>query len=143
MKVELTKSGKDYSTTMDILEKTMINASKKAVEKMGVKLLEKSMPLAPLDTGELRESGYVKSNGQTIAKGTKSGSVNVLGSTKDTGNNVEVEVGYNTPYALRQHEEFPNKRTAGTTWKYLENPLKENLNGLITDLENDIKKVIK
>ena len=143
MKITMTKIGKDFSKSMDMLEKQLTNASKQSIEKMGIKLLEKSTPLAPVDTGELRESGYVKSNGKIIAKGSKTGSIESMGSSSDNNDNLVVDVGYNTPYALRQHEEFPVKRTPGTTWKYLENPLKENLGEFMTDLENDVKKVIK
>lgn len=143
MKITIEKLGKDWLSSMDVLEKKLINTSKQSIEKMGVKLLEKSMNVAPVDTGDLRESGYVKSNGKTIAKGSKKGSVESMGSSSDNNDNIVVDVGYNTPYALRQHEEFPVKRTEGTTWKYLENPFKENLGEFISDLENDVKKVIK
>lgn len=123
------------------LEKKIHNASHKAVQKAGIKLLELSIPIAPIDTGDLRNSGYVKYNGKQIAKGNVSGviaSANVV----DT-RGLEVEVGYQTPYALRQHEEFPSKRTEGTEWKYLENPFKANVSKLIDEIENETKGAIK
>jgi hypothetical protein len=46
---------------------------------------------------------------------------------------VTAAVSYDTPYAIRQHEEMGYRHDAGRTAKYLERPLHEE-NGTITEI---------
>jgi hypothetical protein len=141
MKMTINKTGVNFKAQMLQLEKKIHNASHKAVQKVGIKLLELSIPIAPIDTGDLRESAYVKYNGKQIAKGNVAGviaSVNIVDSK-----GLEVEVGYQTPYALRQHEDFMIKRTEGTEWKYLQKPFQENIDIFIDEIETETKQVIR
>lgn len=64
-------------------------------------LLAHSNRLVPLDEGPLMNSG-----------------------TAEVNNGV-ARVGYNTPYAYRQHEDLTYTHTDGRTAKYLERPLNE------------------
>lgn len=63
-----------------------------------------SVPLAPIDRGDLRGSAQV-----TLA----------------TDGNLTAYVSYDTPYAARQHEELGYRHDEGQA-KYLEGPLTEN-----------------
>lgn len=63
-----------------------------------------SVPLAPLDRGDLRGSAQV---------------------TPATASNLTSHVSYDTPYAARQHEELGWRHDEGQA-KYLEGPLTEN-----------------
>ena len=63
----------------------------------GEVLLEESRQQVPLDSGELMESGTVESDGESVS------------------------VSYNTPYAIRWHEEQANFQH-GRKNKYLEDP---------------------
>lgn len=60
-----------------------------------------SQPLAPIDTGILRATGQV---------------------TQATPNHLEAHVSYDTPYAVKQHEELDYRHDEGQA-KYLEAPL--------------------
>ena len=84
----------------------IINKNEKAIKDVCLDLLGKSKDLAPLDTGELRASGYAEFE---KAKGRFVG-----------------EVGFGEIYAAVQHEELEYQHTDGEA-KYLEKPLKENI----------------
>lgn len=79
-------------------------------------LLSKSIERAPIDTGELRGSGFVEIEGSNAI------------------------VAYSTQYALKQHEELNYNHSNGGEAKYLENPLKENERRYIQYLINAIRR---
>lgn len=62
----------------------------------GEHILEESNRIVPLEYGDLQRSGYVDQDGNKIV------------------------VGYNTPYALIQHENLSYNHAPGRTAKYLE-----------------------
>jgi len=102
-----------------LLKKMPSEAQDAALHQFKVDLLVlqgKAQDLAPYDLGDLRGSAF--SDAVKTLKG------------------VEGEVGFNEDYALRQHE------THKTNKKYLENPLKENINKYIDNLGNAIKKAV-
>lgn len=84
-----------------------------AFEDVVLDLADKSMNLAPVDTGKLRKSvdPDVKIRGHKIT-------ASVTFSAKNP------ETGYD--YALIQHEDLTFKHPKGGQAKYLEQPLKEN-----------------
>jgi hypothetical protein len=90
-----------------------------ALMDVGNDLQGKAQQLAPVDTGDLRGSAYTK-----------------LGKNS-------VEVGFNTPYALRQHEELNYRHPRGGQAKYLEEPFKENKNKYIDHIKNSTKKAVE
>ena len=87
-----------------------------ALDEIALSIHNKSQVYAPLDTGELRESGYVESE-RTDGKYT-------------------VEVGYTDPKAPYTHEIGPykNPTTPGTGYKYLQRAA--------TEIESDIPQII-
>lgn len=88
----------------------------KALEEAGIKLLELSQPLVPVDTGLLKSTGKV--------------------TRRREGWDAVVEVSYGNDkafYATWVHEDLDAFHLAGTQAKYLEQPLRENL-----DLLGDI-----
>jgi hypothetical protein len=68
------------------------------------KVLPASKELVPVDTGRLRDSGFVE--GPEIGGGSAS-----------------AEIGYDTPYATKQHEDLSLNHPHGGTSKFLEMPL--------------------
>jgi hypothetical protein len=81
-------------------------ASTKALNDAALDLLSKSVPLAPLDEGDLRRSGNVE-----LA----------------TTNTLEARVGYATEYAVKMHEDLSyTPQEPGTGPKYLEQPARDN-----------------
>jgi hypothetical protein len=79
-----------------ILAQIETQLNKNLVE-CGQDLQQKSANQAPKDIGDLRGNCAVNAN------------------------NLEIEVGYNLPYAVKQHEELGYKHTDGKA-KYLEDP---------------------
>ena len=96
---------------MKAMTRGMARATARATYEIGHEILNKAIPLTPMDTGDLRDSGYV--------------------SWKPGGRGaIEVEVGFGgaaARYALAVHEmsESNNFQEPGTGPKYLERPFDE------------------
>ena len=103
----------DFSGLKKGIEKlTRLNRSKNAdaINAIADLLLEKSQKEVPHDTGTLQNSGHVD---------------------QASANNLEAIVGYggmSAPYASRLHEHPEYNFKGGRKGKYLEDPLKNNLN---------------
>lgn len=82
-------------------------------------LLDKSLQVVPLDESTLANSGNtsVDENSATVY--------------------------FDTPYAIKQHEDLTLQHINGRQAKYLENPLKENRKKLQDIIANKIKGAIK
>jgi hypothetical protein len=74
-------------------------------------LLQVSRARVPIEEGTLERSGVVSVDESSVT----------------------AAVSYDTPYAIRQHEEMGYRHDAGRTAKYLERPLHEE-NGTITEI---------
>ena len=83
----------------------------------------KAQRFAPVDTGDLRGSGY-----------------STVGEEEDL---IVGEVGFSEPYALEQHENVYFVHPKGGQAKYLESPLSENTKKYSQAIENAIKRGIK
>ena len=98
----------EIAANMKAMTRGIARATARATYEIGHEILNEAIPLTPMDTGDLRDSGYVS---------WKSGG----------GEAIEVEVGFGgaaTPYALAVHE-MPttnNFQEPGTGPKYLERP---------------------
>lgn len=77
-----------------------------------------SVPLAPRDTGMLRNSAQV---------------------TPATPDNLTAHVSYNTPYAVRQHEELDWRHEEGQA-KYLEEPVVRRAKNYQRAIANRIRR---
>lgn len=88
-----------------------------AMRDIGQDLLGKSVRRAPLDIGDLRGSGFSEVDGTTTT------------------------VGFTEVYALRQHEELNYRHQDGEA-KYLENPLKENIDRYVKYLADSVGKAV-
>ena len=78
----------------------------------------KAQRLAPVDSGDLRGSGFSEVDG------------------------LDATVGFTEPYALRQHEEMDYAHPRGGQAKYLETPYKENLNKYKDALGDAVKGAV-
>lgn len=79
-------------------------------------LLDESNRKAPIETGALIRSGVAKADGNKAA------------------------VGYNTPYAVRQHEELGYQHDSGREAKYLENALINNKAAIFDAVADEIRR---
>lgn len=88
----------------DDVKKKVMTANEKAIT-LGLEFIkQESVKVAPKDTGMMEKSAQV-----TIAADGKTGYVS-----------------YDTPYAIRQHEELGYRHAEGRIAKYLELPLQQN-----------------
>ena len=108
-------------------------------------LLGKSMRIAPIDEGTMIGSASARVNRVEVARGSKGGTPTTTGGRPDAkpGQVVVGEVSYNTPYALRQHEDLTFKHLPGKQAKYLEQPLKENVTKYMENLRDAMAKGMK
>jgi hypothetical protein len=93
---ELTWNGDEVLAVLD-------EALMRGLQVGGEHILTESRKVAPLDEGTLERSGTV---------------------TPDP-DKLQVIISYDTPYAVRQHEELDWRHAPGRTAKYLERPLTE------------------
>lgn len=116
-----------------------------AVAECALDCLDRSVQRAPVESGDLRSSGYATINGNMYAKGSGDNSgaagVSVVG-TAPVGPRIDAEVGYTEKHALKQHDDVslrhdrtdgyvrPDGSTvnmiAGGEAKYLESVVVEN-----------------
>lgn len=111
---------------LDALLKTMPDrakaATRKALQDSAADLKQKAIDLAPKKTGDLRGSAFYQ--------------------TEISATGLEAIVGFDEPYATRQHEELDWKHTDGQA-KYLETPYKENLPTYVDNIGAAIKGVLE
>jgi len=96
--------------------KKISGATMKSLMDVGFDLKKEAVQLAPIDTGELRRSGYVDPTG-----------------------NLKVEVGFNQEYAEIQHESLEFNHPQGGQAKYLEQPFKQNFNKYIESIKKGVE----
>jgi len=85
-----------------------------------------AMRLAPVEFAVLRASAYTAP--PTLMGGTKS---------------IEVETGFGTEYAVKQHENLGYRHPRGGQAKYLETALKQRLAGMLPRLRSAIEAMAK
>lgn len=106
------KGFKEIYKNLNITEEQIIKGAVRGMRTTAQNILGESQKLVPVDTGTLQESGNVKVN------------QNALTAT----------ISYNTPYALKQHEDATLKHPKGGEAKYLERPFNEKKG----ELENNV-----
>lgn len=97
-----------YTWRGDEVEAKILEAAARQIYRCALDLAGESARRAPIDTGDLRSNVSLSSplEGNTPTRRT-------------------VRVGYDLPYARRQHEELTYRHPKGGGPKYLENPAKE------------------
>ena len=104
----------DKELAKEVVEK----AALKGLRKLGEEILSEAQTLCPVDTGTLRRSGSVRAS-----------------SADNT-----VKISFNTPYALRQHEEMSYNHPKGGQAKYLEQPFNSRVKEAQYYAEKEIAK---
>lgn len=116
----------------------MERGSAKGLADAAAYVLSEAAERAPVETGDLRGSGYVNLDGTQFAKydqptitkaEAKQGKKPPPGKliTEDTvaDNVIRAEIGFDTPYAAQQHEQIYYDHPRGGQAKYLESVLVE------------------
>ncbi len=100
------------------LEKALLgNGVPMATLDAGRELLRLSQEQVPLDEGTLQNTGTVEVDGK------------------------DVIIGYHTPYAARLHEHPEYRFQKGRKGKYLEDPLRDNLDALNLKMGKTIQRI--
>jgi hypothetical protein len=98
-----------------------------AVRDSGALILWLAVDQTPIKDGPLRESGYLIVGGRLCAKGQANGDISIVGSPPHLGSgNVVSTIGFNTPYALVQHERLDFNHPRGGKAKYLEDAIRDS-----------------
>ncbi|MGE5494613.1 MAG: hypothetical protein ACM3S4_04860 [Burkholderiales bacterium] len=102
-------------------------ATLKALTDVAVDLLSRAAERAPVETGDLRGSGYININGEDIAySAVGSGGIIMAGTPAPSESKKNVaEVGFTAPYAFTQHEHVEFNHPIGGQAKYLESVVVE------------------
>ena len=119
-----------YQELRTRLQKLAPNVRDAAVKQAGraaMDLLGESARRAPVKEGHLRGSGSVQCESKEIARSAdKTGAVTISGQPQPGKDETTFIVGFDEPYALRQHEELGYVHPMGGEAKYLERPFLAN-----------------
>lgn len=110
-------------------------------------ILENAVQDAPVETGALRESGRATLNGTQIARGKKNKKINVginlskrvINYNKKAAKGATAIVSFDTPYAVRQHEELGYNHPGGGKAKYLEDAFNANKDDVVKLIQDHLK----
>lgn len=113
-------------------------ATAKVVTDIALDLAGRSCRKAPVDMGDLRNNCTAKVNSTKTFENQRA-----TGSAPKPSLKVSAEVGYDLPYAMRQHEELSYNHPKGGQAKYLEQPFLENEQKYIDKLKSIPDEVLK
>lgn len=103
----------------------MAAGSAQGLADAAVAILQEAVARAPVQTGALRESGYVELNGQPYAKGAgPSPGVTITGSAPAEA--THAKIGFSAGHAAGQHEQVAREHPGGGEPKYLERAVEGN-----------------
>lgn len=115
------KGFKEIYKNLNVTEEQIMKAAIKGMRITAQNILGESQKLVPVDTGTLQKSGNVKVNQDALT----------------------ATVSYNTPYALKQHEDATLKHPKGGEAKYLERPFNEKKGELENNVGYEIFKALE
>lgn len=131
----------------DLLGQVPEEVQQQALMDAGFDVLGRAMRLAPVDTGHLRESGWLEVNGVEMARGQEDGGVaRSAGSPPLAQDRATARVTFNATtedgrwsYAVIQHERTDFKHERGGEAKYLEKAMVR----VAYDFRRNLRKVIQ
>lgn len=112
---------KELYKNMGLLEEEILKGAVKGLKITAQNILGESQKLVPVDAGTLQKSGAIKVDSQ----------------------NLIAQISYNTPYALKQHEDATLNHPKGGEAKYLERPFNEKSGELEVNVGNEIQKILR
>jgi len=122
-------------------------AGLKALRTRAEAILTEAIDETPIDTGTLRRSGTVTvgalPDGAQVYEAAESGAEMKDAFPGPVGKENAVYISFNTPYALRQHEELDYKHPRGGKAKYLEDPFNRNKEKVLQYAEKQVKKALE
>jgi len=123
------------------------DAALKALRTGAEAILTEAIDEAPIDTGTLRRSGTVTvgglPDGAQVYEAAESGTEMKDAFPDKIGKEKTVYISFNTPYALRQHEELDYEHPRGGKAKYLEDTFNRNKQKVLKYVDLQVKKALK
>lgn len=110
---------KEVYKNLNITEEEIVKAALKGQKVLAQNILGESQKLVPVDTGTLKRSGHVSTEGNTTT------------------------ISYNTPYALKQHEDASLNHPKGGEPKYLERPFNEKVQEYENYISTEVYKAMR
>lgn len=110
---------KEVYKNLNITEEEIIKAALKGQKALALNILGESQKLVPVDTSTLKRSGHVS-----------------------TERNITT-ISYNTPYALKQHEDASLNHPKGGEAKYLEKPFNEKVQDMENFISTEVYKAMR
>lgn len=150
------------SQTFDVAVENVDENVKRAVMESALDCLGRAMDRAPIESGDLRSSGYANLDGVTLQSGSAVQDDLVLRSERRE-QEANAVVGFALPYAHKQHEDLSlsHDRTdgyriksgknagqtvnmvAGGQAKYLDSVVMENADKWAANIGNAVKKAVE
>lgn len=125
-----------------LLDKTK-KVNGKAMTDITLDLLGKAVNNAPVDIGDLRGSATAKVGRIKVAKGNKDGGIDIIGEGEAQENVTVATIGFEEPYAVKQHEHTEYEHPQGGEAKYLEKPFRESTNKYIDYIADANREALK
>lgn len=113
------KGLKEVYKNLELAEEEIIAAALKGQKVLAQNILGESQKLVPVDTGTLKRSGNIKTEGNITT------------------------ISYNTPYALKQHEDASLNHPKGGEAKYLERPFNEKVQNYEDFIQTEVYKAMR
>ena len=122
-------------------------AGLKALRTGAEAILTEAIDETPIETGTLRRSGTVTvgalPDGAQVYAAADAGSEMKDAFPREEGKEKVVYISFNTPYALKQHEELDFEHPVGGKAKYLEDPFNRMKKKVIKMAKQQIKKALR
>lgn len=113
------KGLKEVYKNLELAEEEIIAAALKGQKVLAQNILGESQKIVPVDTGTLRRSGHISTEGNITT------------------------ISYNTPYALKQHENASLNHPQGGEAKYLERPFNEKVQDYENYISTEVYKAMR
>lgn len=117
-------SGFDLKWRGNLAKDMVRETAEQVLLKCGADLQGKSAEQAPIDNGDLRRNCSVSQ-------------------IQDNNGEINIKIGYDLPYARRQHEGLHFKHPKGGKAKFLEDPFNENIDKYDSYIQKTIKYALK
>ena len=115
------KGLKEVYKGLNLTEEEILKAALKGQKVLAQNILGESQKIVPVDTGTLRRSGHIST---------------------DEALNITT-ISYNTPYALKQHEDATLNHPNGGEAKYLERPFNEKSGEYENFVSTEVYKALR
>ena len=125
---------------LQTLVDAMAGASAQGLSDASLFILGDAAKRAPVDTGNLRGSGYVELDGQQVAKGAEGGGCTLTGAGPEDA--AHAEIGFNAKYAADQHEQVHLSHPRGGQAKYLESVLVEEQERILATITGRVEEAM-